>query len=98
MIWASARSTADGSTAATGAGGAVVQLGSFPSAGEAEAAWSALTKRFGYLSPLGKSVQPATVGGKAKYRLRVNAGSATQAKELCAKLTLAGEGCFVATN
>lgn len=84
--------------AAPGAGGAVVQLGSFPSAAEADAAWSALTKRFGYLAPLGKSVQQATVGGKVKYRLRVNAGSATQAKELCAKLTLAGEGCFIATN
>lgn len=84
--------------ASAGAGGAVVQLGSFPSSAEAEAAWSRLSKRFAYLAPLGKSIQQADVKGRTVNRLRVNAGSATQAKELCAKLTLAGEDCFIATN
>ncbi|OYY72896.1 SPOR domain-containing protein [Sphingomonas sp. 28-63-12] len=79
-------------------GGALVQLGSFPDEGSANAAWARATKRFSYLGPLGKSVQVATVGSKTVYRLRVNAGSATQASELCAKLSVAGEACFVARN
>jgi len=80
------------------AGGAVVQLGSFPDDASANAAWVKASKRFSYLAPLGKSVQQATVGSKTVYRLRVNAGSATQANELCAKLRIAGEACFVARN
>ncbi|MBX9730502.1 MAG: SPOR domain-containing protein, partial [Sphingomonas sp.] len=80
------------------AGGAVVQLGSFPDDASANAAWTKASKRFSYLAPLGKSVQQATVGSKTVYRLRVNAGSATQANELCAKLRIAGEACFVARN
>ncbi len=49
-----------------------------------------------YLAPLGKSVQAAEVKGKTVYRLRVNAGSANQASDLCGKLKLAGENCFIA--
>lgn len=79
-------------------GGALVQLGSFPSEAAANAAWAAKTKRFGYLAPLGKSVQSATVNGDTVYRLRVNTGSAGQASEICAKLKVAGEACFVAKN
>lgn len=85
--------------ASTGtSGGALVQLGSFPDEASANAAWAKASKRFSYLGPLGKSVQSATVGGKTVYRLRVNSGSASQASELCAKLKLAGEACFVARN
>lgn len=81
---------------AAGAGGSVVQLGSFPSEGVANTAWNQLSRRFAYLAPLGKSVQVAEVKGKTVYRLRVNAGSANQASDLCGKLKLAGENCFVA--
>lgn len=84
-------------TAAAGSGGSVVQLGSFPSEAGANAAWNQLSRRFGYLAPLGKSVQPAEVKGKTVYRLRVNTGSANQASELCGKLKLAGEACFIAS-
>lgn len=84
---------------ATGtSGGALVQLGSFPDEASANASWARLTKRFSYLGPLGKSVPSAEVKGRTVYRLRVNAGSASQATELCAKLQLAGEACFVARN
>ena len=76
-------------------GGSVVQLGSFPSEATANAAWQSLSARFGYLAPLGKSVQQAEVKGRTVYRLRVNAGSATQAGEICAKLKVAGEPCFI---
>lgn len=81
---------------AAAAGGSVVQLGSFPTEGGANTAWNQLSRRFGYLAPLGKSVQPALVKGRTVYRLRVNAGSADQASELCGKLKLAGEACFIA--
>lgn len=80
------------------AGGAVVQLGSFPSEAAANAAWAASAKRFAYLAPLGKAVVPATVNGKQVYRLRVNTGSAGQASQICGKLKVAGEACFVARN
>ncbi|OYW22413.1 MULTISPECIES: SPOR domain-containing protein [unclassified Sphingomonas] len=84
--------------AAGTSGGALVQLGSFPDEASANTSWARLAKRFSYLGPLGKSVQSAEVKGRTVYRLRVNAGSATQAGELCAKLQLAGEACFVARN
>ena len=78
-------------------GGSLVQLGAFPSEGAANAAWGNFAKRFGYLAPLGKSVEPAEVAGRKVYRLRVNAGSADQAANICGRLRVAGEACFVAS-
>lgn len=78
------------------AGGALVQLGSFPSEAGANGAWTQLSKRFGYIANLGKSVEKAEVNGRTVYRLRVNAGSAPQAKDICGRLKVAGESCFVA--
>ncbi|MEN2785695.1 SPOR domain-containing protein [Sphingomonas qilianensis] len=86
-------------SAASGAsGGALVQIGSFDSEREANAGWTRASTRFAYLEPLGKSVQKAEVNGRTVYRLRVNAGSAGQARELCGKLKVAGEACFVASD
>jgi SPOR domain len=79
----------------SGGGGAVVQLGSFPSEGAANTAWTQLSKRFGYLAPLGKSVERADVDGRTVFRLRVNAGSTGAARDVCGKLKVAGEGCFI---
>jgi cell division protein FtsN len=76
--------------------GSLVQIGSFPNEASANAAWARAAARFLYLAPLGKSVQKAEVNGNTVYRLRVNAGSANQASELCGKLKVAGEACFVA--
>lgn len=78
------------------AGGATVQLGSFPSEAGANTAWTRLTKRFKYLEPLGKSVMKAEVDGKTMYRLRVNAGTNAAARDVCGRLKLAGEGCYLA--
>lgn len=78
-------------------GGSLVQLGAFPSEAAANTAWTRYTKRFGYIAPLGKSVQPVAAGGRTLYRLRVNAGSANQAADLCGRLRVAGESCFVAS-
>jgi hypothetical protein len=76
-------------------GGALVQLGAFPSEGAANGAWGNFAKRFGYLAALGKSVEAADVNGRTVYRLRVNAGSANQAADICGRLRVAGESCFV---
>ena len=90
---AAPRAAAPGSAS----GGSLVQLGAFPSEAVANTAWNTLARRFAYLAPLGKSVQSVAAGGKTFYRLRVNAGSANQAAELCGKLKVAGENCFVAS-
>ena len=78
-------------------GGSLVQLGAYPTEAIANSAWSGFSKRFAYLVPLGKSVQPVATNGKTLYRLRVNAGSANQAADICGRLKVAGEGCFVAS-
>lgn len=89
------KAAAIGAIAPVTGGGALVQLGSFPSEGGANAAWAALSKRLSYVADLGKSVEKAEVGGRTVYRLRVNAGSAGAAQALCGKLKVAGEACFI---
>ena len=76
--------------------GGTVQLGSYPSEAGANAEWAALSKRFGYLAGLTKSIQQAEVNGKTYYRLRVAAGDAAAASTLCGKLKVAGEDCIIA--
>ena len=67
-----------------GGGGALVQLGSFPTEAGANAAWAQESKRFGYLANLGKSIEKAQVNGRTFYRLKVNAGSSGAALDpLC---------------
>lgn len=80
---------------AGGGGGALVQLGSFPSEAAANSAWEALSKRFAYVANLGKSIEKADVRGNTVYRLRVNAGSNGNANTICGRLKVAGEACFV---
>lgn len=81
--------------AAPMSGIATIQLGAFSSEESAAKAWISLSKRFGYLQGLGKSVAPASVGGNTVYRLRAVAGSAAAANDLCSKLKVAGENCAV---
>ncbi|MES3152154.1 SPOR domain-containing protein [Sphingomonas faeni] len=83
--------------AQTPGGGSLVQLGAYPSEASANAAWTTISKRFAYVAALGKSVQPVASGGRTLYRLRVNAGSANQAADICGRLRVAGETCFVAS-
>jgi len=84
------------STPASSGSGSLIQLGAFPDEQGASAAWARLSKRFSYLGPLGKSVEKGDKDGKTVYRLRVNAGSNGQAKDICTKLKTAGESCYVA--
>jgi hypothetical protein len=86
-----------GNAPGAASGGSLVQLGAYPTEAVANAAWTGFSKRFGYLAPLGKSVQPVASGGRTLYRLRVNAGSANQAADICGRLKVAGESCFVAS-
>ena len=76
-------------------GGSLVQLGAFPSEAAANTAWSAIAKRFGYVATLEKTVQQAEVNGRKVFRLKVNAGSVDAAADICGRLTVAGEKCFV---
>ena len=77
------------------AGSAMIQLGAFSSDAAAAKAWTNLSKRFAYLADLNKSVSPAKVGDGTVYRLRVAAGTAANAANLCGKLRVAGENCVV---
>ncbi len=85
--------TAESAPAA--AGGAMIQLGAFSSDAAASKAWTNLSKRFAYLDGLNRSVSPAKVGSGTVYRLRVAAGTAANAADLCGKLRVAGENCVV---
>lgn len=77
--------------APAGAGGSI-QLGAFSSQASATRAWTALSGRFRYLSPLGHSVVPVQAGGRTLYRLRA---SGPGAADICRRLRVAGEDCSV---
>ncbi len=87
--------TADAPKATPASGSAMIQLGAFSSDAAAAKAWTNLSKRFAYLAELNKSVSPAKVGDGTVYRLRVSAGTAANASNLCGKLRVAGENCVV---
>lgn len=82
--------------AANAGSGSLIQLGAFPDQQGADAAWGRLSKRFPVLAPLGKSVEKGDKNGTTVFRLRVNAGSNGQARDICGKLKAAGENCYVA--
>ena len=78
-----------------GPAGSTIQLGAFPSEGTAKKTWESMSKRFAYLADRSQSIIKAEVNGKTYYRLRVGTGSAAEAKDLCARLRVAGESCLV---
>ncbi len=75
---------------APAAGGGTIQLGAFSSQAAANRAWSALSGRFRYLSPLNHSVVSVQSGGRMLYRLRA---SGPDAAGICRRLRVAGEDC-----
>ena len=87
--------TAETKPAAPAPGSAMIQIGAFSSEGAAAKAWTNLSKRFAYLAELNRSILPAKVGDGTVYRLRVSAGTAANASNLCGKLRVAGENCVV---
>ena len=83
---------AEAAPAPTGGKGSVIQLGAFANRAQAERAWSALSARFPDVAAMNKMVIPFSGG----IRLRAGAASSQAAKEVCQKLKVAGENCFVA--
>lgn len=69
---------------------ASIQLGAFSSQAAANRAWTALSGRFAYLSPLNHSVVPVQSNGRTLYRLRA---SGPDAAGICRRLQVAGEDC-----
>lgn len=96
LIAAAPMTTARPTGPGTASGGSLVQLGAYPTESAANAAWDRTSRRFAYIAALGKAVEPVASGGRTLYRLRVNAGSANQAADICGRLRVAGETCFVA--
>nr|WP_254447554.1 SPOR domain-containing protein [Sphingomonas sp. ID1715] len=82
-------------TVTESAPGATVQLGAFPSQDSARKTWESMSKRFGYLAEKGQSIVKADVNGRTFYRLRVGTASPAEAKDICARLRVAGENCLV---
>lgn len=82
--------------AAPAGSGALIQLGAFPDRQGAEGNWARLAKRFPVIASLGHSIEQGTKDGKPVFRLRVNAGSNSQAREICKKLEAGNEPCYVA--
>jgi cell division septation protein DedD len=80
-------------TAPSGGAGTVIQLGAFSSGTKAEAAWKALTARFGALGAMSKIITP--VAGSSLFRLRAGAATPADAKAMCQSLRVAGENCVV---
>ncbi len=70
--------------------GSTIQLGAFSSQASANRAWTALSGRFRYLSPLSHSVIPVKSGDRTLYRLRA---SGAEAADICRRLRVAGEDC-----
>lgn len=81
--------------ASTGGTSGTIQLGAFASEATAARAWDSLKSRFEWLGPVNRTIAAAEVNGRTVYRLRAAAGSASAARDLCARLRVAGENCIV---
>lgn len=87
---------APSANAAVPAGSVMVQLGAFGDSGKADSAWSAMAKRFGFLSGVSRKIAEGTAdGGRKVYRLQAVTPNAAAAQQLCAKLKAAGENCLI---
>ena len=75
--------------------GATIQLGAFPTQESAKKSWDTMQKRFAYLGERTPNIVKAEVNGRTFHRLRVGTGSATEARDICARLRVAGENCLV---
>ena len=78
------------------ANGVLVQLGAFGDSAKAEAAWTGLNKRFGFLAGMNRKIAQANVeGGRTVFRLQAVTANSSEAQQLCAKLKVAGENCLI---
>jgi hypothetical protein len=79
----------------SGAPGSTIQLGAYVNQAQAEAAWTALSKRFPTIGSFAKLVVPYQAAGSSGFRLRAGTGSPGAAVQACRTLKVAGENCFV---
>ena len=90
------KAAAPAANAAVPAGSALVQIGAFSDAATADQAWSALGKRFDFLSGVNRKIAEGSgEGGRKVFRLQAITSNAAAAQQLCAKLKAAGEGCLI---
>ncbi len=81
--------------------GRLVQLGAFPTRGEADQAWRAVSRRYPYLATKPRTVSPVQVrglgGGRPTrlYRLQLGTASQAQSVVICQQLERAGQSCVV---
>jgi len=93
---ASAPVAAPATAAPAPASTVMVQLGAFGDSAKADAAWTALNKRFGFLAGMNRKIVEANVeGGRKVFRLQAVTANSSQAQQLCAKLKVAGENCLI---
>jgi hypothetical protein len=80
-----------------GAPGKVIQLGSFRTLAQADAAWWRLVRAYPYLGTLPRVVTwvGPTPGRARIYQLKLAAGSRREARLLCRNLHRVGRGCAV---
>ena len=91
-----AKSATPTATNTASANAVLVQLGAFGDSAKAEAAWTGLNKRFGFLAGMNRKIAQANVeGGGAVFRLQAVTANSTEAQQLCAKLKAAGENCLI---
>lgn len=96
-----APATAPAKPAAAGAsGGFVMQVASLPSEADAQRMFKGLQQKFGsVLSGRSPDIKMAEIPGKGTmYRLRVSAGTRTDAIALCERYRAAGGSCLVAAQ
>lgn len=77
-----------------------IQLGSYFSMSDAQAAWKQFQKRYPELSGAEKVITKARVNGKIYYRVAAAGYAKASAQSLCRSVKSKGEGCiaYVATN
>jgi hypothetical protein len=77
--------------------GRVVQLGTYYTGHQTNAAWLRLRRAYPYLTTLPRKVivTPRRAGRPRYYRLRIGTRSAVEARALCDTLNRMGRGCIV---
>jgi hypothetical protein len=94
----SAAAVAPAQVASLGDGGYVIQIASLPSQAEAQKSYQSLSSKFGsVIAGRGVDIKQAEISGKGTfYRVRIPAGSKTEAVSLCERYRSAGGTCLVA--
>lgn len=77
------------------AAGSTLQLGAFSTEARARAAWKVMADRFSYIAGYEPIIASTARDGKTLYRLRIAAPTPAEARDICARLKVAGEACTV---